>query len=623
MEISRSQQLAIEHFTGPAMVLAGPGSGKTTVITHRVRHLIRYFHVDPASILVITFTRAAAAQMKRRFADLDGIREEAARQVTFGTFHSVYLRILKEERGYPAIHILPEAEKTRIITGLLREQLPGAAVPSGDLARKLLAGISRVKNDPGEAAGCHLALFPAGVFSDIYRSYQRTLSERGLIDYDDILLLANSLLKKRTDTLARWQDRFRFILIDEFQDINEVQYDTISMLAARDRNLFAVGDDDQSIYGFRGAAVRFMMDFEKKWPAAAIFRLQDNYRSSRGIVEAAGAVIAANRHRREKNMRAVHAKEGRKSVFLHACPDVMDECEEMIRGVRQAVRSGRELHQIAVLTRTVSGGRYAGMKLLQAGIPVRFSYEMQDLFSHWAARDILSYIRLGMGGRDRGDFLRIMNRPYRGLTRACLDSPRVSFDRLRLVYREDPFVTGQLMKLERDLALIGAMKPYAAVNYVRLGTGYGKYLETCAEQFEEGGDEPAEIAELVQADAAAFETLREWTAHAAGRRERQRETQNPGKREDPEEAGRDAVQFMTLHGAKGLEFDEVYLPDLVQGTLPYRQSLRSPEAVEEERRLMYVGMTRARQVLHLMWTKRRFGRDAKTSVFLAPLLKKQ
>lgn len=553
MEISRSQQLAIRHFTGPAMVLAGPGSGKTTVITHRVRHLIRHCKVKPEKILVITFTRAAAAQMRTRFVCLEDCDEEAARHVTFGTFHAVFFNILKLELGYSA--------------------------------RSINAG------------------------------------EEG-ISYDDILLQTDRLFKDQRDVLARWQDKYEFILVDEFQDINDLQYDVISMLSGRHRNLFAVGDDDQSIYAFRGSSVKFMLEFEKRWPGAKIFHLDDNYRSRPGIVEAASAVIEANKRRYKKDLRSIRGADEQESVSMTQFRDVKEECGYLIRSLRQRAIAPGSLDKAAVLTRTVSGGRYLGMQLIDAGIPVKFSYEVPDIRGHWIAQDILSYIRLGMGGRRREDFLRIMNRPCRDLTRKLLRTPVISFDTLRNDCRQNPSALRRLDRLEADLSMIGLMKPYAAVNYIRFGAGYGKYLKEHAQQLCDETQELEETAELLQELSADFETLGEWAMYLEGSRELKEGAEAYGGRSG-KSINRDGVRFMTLHSAKGLEFDEVFLPDLDEGMLPYRRHKDSEVNVEEERRLLYVGMTRAKNRLHLMWTKNRFGKECRVSSFLEPLLKKK
>ncbi len=618
MQLSPSQEQAVRHGSGPALVLAGPGSGKTFVITRRVACLIHEEHADPAGILVVTFSRAAARTMRKRYLGLTGNDGgDTGTPVVFGTFHSVFFQILKAAYHYTAANILKEEQRVQI----LRDLINGYRIEGNDrkeLMENLSAEISRVKNEEIDLQYFYSSVTASDTFRQVFRSYQQALEAAGLIDFDDMLIYTKQLLEGRADILEAWQKRFTHILVDEFQDINLLQYRIIRMLASPQNNLFVVGDDDQSIYRFRGAKPEIMLGFTKDYPDAELIRLQENYRSGDEVIHAAMKVISANKSRYPKQIRGVRGEPG--SVRVVRLKDVREESEFLIRQIRDAVKEGMAYSDMAVLTRTNAAGRYLASRFLAWQIPFVMRDAAPDLYAHWVAQDILSYIRFAAAGAARSDFLQIMNRPLRYISRDCVDTAVVDFDRLCMWYEDKPWMEARIRDLENDIRSIRKMRPFAAVNYIRKAVGYDDFIMTFARERGLDADELLEIAGEVQEDAGNYQTFAEWSAGI----DREREEQRQARRETDATAGsgngpeEDRLLLCTLHSAKGLEFRQVFLPDVNEGMLPWRRASLESE-IEEERRLLYVGMTRAKDSLHIMYVQDRFGKEQKPSRFLQAL----
>ncbi len=602
MQISKAQFRAIAHGDGPAMVLAGPGSGKTLVIINRIKYLIEKRNVKPEEILVITFTKAAAGEMRERFARLMG---EKRCRVTFGTFHAVFFQILKYAYHYTAANILRDDQRYQILTELAdRQRLEYE--DEKEFISGISGEISLVKNEQIPLEHYYSSSCSEEVFRQIYQGYQERLRRSGLIDFDDMLVYCYELLRERTDILAQWQRRFRYILVDEFQDINGLQYQILRLLARPEENLFIVGDDDQSIYRFRGAKPEIMRGFQKDYPRAETVLLDENFRCSGRIVEAAGLVIAENKNRFEKKIRC--GNEPGEAVEIRRFAGQEQEANYLVKCIRNARERGYEYNDLAVLTRTNVGGRYAAEKLMEFQIPFRMRDVMPNLYDHWIARDLLAYIRLGMGIRERKDFLQVMNRPNRYISRVCVDEPQVSFERLRTWYEDKPWMVRRLDELEENLHRLSRMSPFAAVNYIRYGMEYESYLKEYAGYHRIKEEELREVADELQESAKNFKTHLQWFEHI----EEYKRTLEEKKNQPVEE---DAVTLSTLHGAKGLEFSEVFILDVNEDTIPHRKAALEAD-IEEERRLFYVGMTRAKRRLHLFYLKERYGKRLEPSRFL-------
>lgn len=595
MELSRfteEQRVAITHNTGPMLVLAGPGSGKTTVITERVRFLIEECGVHPGNILVITFTKAAAEEMKERYE-----KKEAAGKgmVNFGTFHAVFFKILRFAYHYEAANILKEEERYRVLREISCARMQQEITDEKEFVEAISGEISRVKNERFSLESYYSANCPDEVFREIYTEYDRWLRKENKVDFDDMQLLCYELLSKRPDILRQWQQKYTYVLIDEFQDINRVQYDTVRLLAAPENNLFIVGDDDQSIYRFRGARPELMLHFLEDYKEARQITLLCNFRSTAPIVQAALRVIGNNKKRFEK---ALYAKEAKgDAIEFRQYPERKRECAELAEEIAVLHKTGLSWSEIAVLYRTNLQSRAIMGKLMEYNIPFRTRDSVPNLYEHWICRDITAYIRLAQGSRSRGELLQIMNRPKRYITRDSLDRSEVDFARLKAYYEDKEYVVDRIEKLEYDLQMIKGLNPFAAINYIRRAVGYDGFLTEYAQYRRMQAEDLFDLLAELQEDAAEYPTFEAWFAHMAEYSER---LQRQKARE--KKTMTDAVTLSTYHSAKGLEYHTVFLPELNEGMTPHRQAA-SPEEVEEERRMFYVAMTRAKRRLVLSCMK--------------------
>ena len=605
MKLDQSQTKAIRHYRGPAMILAGPGSGKTTVITRRVEYLIRQRKIDPSAILVITFSRAAAAEMRQRFEKLMGGKRTA---VTFGTFHAVYFHILKAAYGYTAENIAKEEQRTQFVREFIH-RLRLEYEDEGEFVQNLLGEISLIKNMSLDLEHYYSANCPEEVFRRIFHAYQEYLYQNRLLDFDDMLVYTKELLEKRPDILSVWQKKFRYILIDEFQDINQIQYDIIRMLAAPENHLFIVGDDDQSIYRFRGAKPEIMLNFERDYPETEKILLDINYRSGSGIVKAAGNLISHNRTRFEKNIRP--DQQTGIPVMTQGFVTQKEQNMAVIREIRKLHgEAGISYDQIAVLFRTNAQPGMLIRQLFDNNIPFVSREHLPNIYDHWIAADIFAYLRLAQGENNRSLFLRVMNRPKRYLSRESLPYEQVKFDTWKDYYRDQGWMVQRLEKLRVDLEVIGKMRPFSAVNYIRKGIAYEDFLKDFAEYRKIPLDDLLDVLEEIHEDARGYESCEAWFEHVE---ELKREWEEQSVRKSISEP---AIRLSTLHGAKGLEFEAVFLVDVNEKLMPYKKAVLDAD-LEEERRMFYVGMTRAKQRLYLFWSRQIHNKEMEPSRFLA------
>ncbi len=586
-ELNRGQTQAVNHFKGPCLTLAGPGSGKTLVITLRTKALIEKYRVNPADILVVTFTKAAAAEMRERFARLMGQKLP----VTFGTFHAVFFSVLKHAYHYTAENIVREEHKFMLMRDMVRK-FHLDYEDENEFIGALLGEISMVKNLRMDIAHYYSKNCPEDTFRRIYMQYQKALHGQRLIDFDDMLVYTYELFSQRKDILALWQKRYPFILVDEYQDINQLQYEIIKMMALPGNNLFAVGDDDQSIYRFRGAAPGIMQMFAKDYKDAAHILLDVNYRCASDIVEKSGRVISHNKNRFAKKV--IFARKGEQAVLVKNFKNQREQNLAVIAGIRKYISEGGSYEDIAVLFRTNTQPRLLMEQLLEYNIPFKTRDRIPSLYDHWIAEDIFSYIRIAMGSRERADFLRIMNRPKRYIGRDSLEEKTVAFDVWADYYakNEQEWIAERIDKLAYDCKMLSNMAPYAAINYIRRGIGYDDYLKEYAAYRQIREEELVEILEELMAAAKEYPDYASWQAHIA---EYNREIEEQSARAMKEE---ERVSLSTFHSAKGLEYDEVYIVDVNEKIMPYKKAVLE-EDIEEERRMFYVGMTRARERLYL------------------------
>ena len=588
------------------MVLAGPGSGKTAVITGRTCRLVER-GVPAEAILVVTFTKAAAREMKERY--LKRMNRPSTR-VTFGTFHGVFYGILRNAYRLSGQNILSEEQKLRLLRELVHTYCRDAEEEE-ELIANLNREIGTVKNNRIELEHFYSTACPEEVFRTIYRAYEKWKRDSRKLDFDDIMVWCYELFRKHPEILALWQKKFQYILIDEFQDINPIQYDIVRMLAKPQDNLFIVGDDDQSIYRFRGARPEIMFHFPEDYPNAETVTLDINYRSSGAIVRQAGKLIANNEKRFPKTIKASHGQG--EAVALREYETVKDELQDVTDGIRACVSEGTPYEEIALLFRTNAGSRMAVEQLIADNIPFQMRDRLPNLYDHWISRDILTYLRIGLGSRRRADFLQICNRPNRYLARDAFEAAQVSFEALYEYYEGKDWMCRRIEKLEQDLQLLGRMTPFGAVNYIRFAMGYEEYLKEYASYRRMKPEEFLERLDELQELSRGYRTAEDWFRHIEEYRETLAEE---AKKNQQEKSG---VTISTLHSVKGLEYDCVYILDVNEGVMPYQKAVLE-EDIEEERRMFYVGMTRARKKLTLCSVKERFDKKTEPSRFLEEIL---
>ncbi len=592
--LDERQEEAVKHMEGPCMVLAGPGSGKTTVITGRVKYLIQERGVPEERILVVTFTRAAAREMEERFLRLMGKTRSG---VCFGTFHSVFYRILSKASGGKDT-VLGPGEQRRLLTEVCR----GEKIACNDEEEFL----DYVTKEIGKARCRGQIPVEEGVHR-IYEKYEELKRREGKIDFDDMMTRTRALLMEREDVLLAWRDAFRFIMIDEFQDINPMQYEIIRLLAAPENNLFIVGDDDQSIYGFRGSDPSIMLHFPEDFPETKTVLLDTNYRCQKKVTELSMRLISHNKERYEKKIRSL--RRALEDPVFRDFADFREEHESVIEEIRALLKKGSHYRDFAVLFRTNNEPQILMEAMMKEGIPFRTKEALPNPYRHWTVKDLFAYLELAEGELSRRLLIRVFNRPFRGLERELLSEETVSFARLKERLKNRPPELLAVKKLEKDLDFVRGKPPYAAITYLRRGLGYDDYLKNYANRHHMEEDYLADKIDTFHQAARGVPDLKalKEKAEAFGR-ELEAQVKAMNKCDD-------AVTLATLHGAKGLEFKNVFIIDAVDGLMPYRKSVL-PAEIEEERRMFYVGVTRAKDRLYLYSVKKLHRHPAVPSPFL-------
>lgn len=610
MSLNHAQTEAVAHNKGPCMVLAGPGSGKTLTIAKRIEYLIMKHKVRPEEILVITFTKYAAWEMKNRTRSICGPSSYA---VTFGTFHGIYYGILKWAYRLNQSNLLSDEEKYRI----LREILPGIdwdqepeADEEKDYLQELAIEIGNVKNNCMDIEEYEPVKYTTEKFRKLYRTYEETKKKYRKIDFEDMLIQCRDLFMKRPDILKKWQEKFQYILVDEFQDVNQAQYDVVRMLAAPQDNLFVVGDDDQSVYGFRGAKPGIMMEFMKDYPKARQILLDVNYRSSGYIVKGALRVIGNNKIRFEKKIEAFRKPD--ETVHVQEVKDPVQEAEYVLEKIREYREKGVSYTEMAVLYRTNVDARAMSELMTEYQIPFVMKEHLNNIYEHFIALDMISYLRLSQGEYDRKYFLQIANRPNRYLTRESMKTGNVSYESLRRYYRDKDWMVDRIDQLEWDMKMICDKTPYAAIQYIRKRMGYDEFLKEYAAYRKISSEDLFAVLEEIWQNSKGYGTIKEWFEHieSYGKMMKEQNKKNGEK---------EGVNLMTMHAAKGLEFDTVFVIEANEGSCPYKKAT-TDEEIEEERRLFYVAMTRAKRKLVISYAKEKNGKDLLPSRFVSELL---
>ena len=608
MGFNEAQAQAIQHTDGPCLVLAGPGSGKTLTIVNRVKYLIEKQKVRPEEILVVTFTRFAAAEMKSRLCLVMGKRDLP---VTVGTFHGIYYGILKWAYRMNQENILSETEKYQILRGVINKERM-EIFDEEDFIQDIAAEIGKVKNNRIPLEEFVSEKCSADAFRNIYRNYEQHRKELKKIDFDDMLVLCYELFRSRPDVLAQWQKKFRYVLIDEFQDINRIQYDVIRMLAQPENNLFVVGDDDQAIYGFRGADSELMLGFGKDFPNAKQILLGMNYRSTANIVQNSLKLIENNVERYSKKLEA--NREGGSCLHIQEVKDPVEEAEYVLEEIQKCKENGIKEEEIAILFRVHTDARAVVEAMVERKIPFQMKEHLPNIYEHFIAKDIMAYFRLATGVRHRQDFLQIMNRPKRYLGRDSVAGAKVSFEDMRKFYCDKDWMIDRIDQFEWDVKMLMKMAPYAAIQYIRKRIGYDDFLKEYAFTHQINRSDLNEVLAEIEEAAKAFSSVEEWFAHV------EEYTETLKVKEKERNRPRPGVRLMTIHASKGLEFKQVFLIAANEGRIPY-QKAKTDKEIEEERRLFYVAMTRAKDFLKICYVKIKNGKEVTPSRFVDELLK--
>lgn len=615
MKLNRGQDEAIKHGNGPCMVLAPPGSGKTLIVTERTRYLIEESGVRPDQILVITFTRYAAREMKERFERLTAGKNYP---VTFGTFHSIFYGILKCAYGIGANNLMSEKESSVLLQEVL-DQTDIESTPEvedeEELVRELLREVGMVKNGLCHLKDFHSKYLTQDEFAEVFRSYEHQKKELKKFDFDDMLVQCYALFRKKPEILQGWQKRFQYILIDEFQDINRVQYEVIRMLAAPRYNLFVVGDDDQSIYGFRGAKPELMLYMKQEFPSLRTISLTVNYRSTEFITGAAARVILHNDTRFYKRVQSFRGRG--QNVHVQEVLDEQEEAQYVTEEIQKKLDQGIKPGEIAVLFRAAVQARMISEILSEHRIPFEMRDYVTNFYRHFIVKDMMAYLQLAAGKRDRSLFLTICNRPLRYLARNSMENRQVNFEDLRKFYCDKDWMLDIIDQFDVDVRMMKNMAPYAAIQYIRKKIGYDDFLKEYAEKHQISWKRLMDVMAELEERSKNFKSYDEWEIHIAKYTQELEEQQAKARKIKGERENK--VQLMTIHSAKGLEFEDVFVIHANEGEIPHQKAEKKDE-IEEERRLFYVALTRAKNNLCISYITQKNGNSIKPSRFVEELL---
>lgn len=604
-----SQKKAISHVNGPLLVAAGPGSGKTTVIAARCAYLIKKAKVDPSSILVITFTKAAALEMQSRFASFPLLSEGQYKKVEFGTFHSTFYRIINSYYGRN-LRVLEPRKAFEIIRGILKYMNE----PYDDeLIQNTINDISLARTVSGNES-CKSGHYNSSKFLYILNEYERQKKLLKSIDFDDMMVMCKNLLEKEQRLLSYWKDRFKYFMIDEFQDSNSMQFEIVKMLCSPLNNICVVGDDDQSIYSFRGAIPDCLRNFETEFQGSNAVTLDVNYRSTADIVDFSEKIICANSIRKEKHQKSA-AGYGTPPVLVSPY-DENSEAQFVADTIERMNLMGLKYGSFAVLYRINIQSRPLIDEFIKRGIPFNVRDSGGNFFDHWVCSDITCYLNLSVNGIEPEGIMRIINRPVRFIPKNIFNTQIYSKGKFDIagIAKDSHLKYYQIenvKKLEEDIKSIKSMSPSHAVAYIRKNVGYDDYIRKYCSDMDMKPDELMGILDEYEEAAHGFDTIPFLLSHIKEVSQKLKENA-----ENKNTKITDSVTLSTIHGAKGLEFECVFVIGLVEGLLPYKKSIITGEGIEEERRLFYVAATRAKRYLYISSCKKHRGSSANVSRFI-------
>lgn len=607
-ELNENQIKAIKHKNGPMLVFSGPGSGKTTVITRRLIYMVRKYGIDPKDILTITFTKAAAEEMEKRYISAGGDRG-----VMFSTFHALFFRILRGYFGYTLDMIISENERREYLSKVIES----ADMDTEDINQSVdtfLMNSGLIKNNLSNIKDFVPRDMDKEAFRALFRIYEEHKERNEKIDFDDMMYGCYNLLKNEETVLKKWQSRFKYILIDEFQDINRAQFECVKMLALPENNIFAVGDDDQSIYSFRGASPAFMKEFVQYYKGCSRIVLNINYRSTDRIIDLSEKIIAKNKMRYPKKISGT-GERGRQPV-LFFCKNPSDEADRIVKTICDLHdREGVPYGDMAIIYRNNMTANPYARRLVKKGIPYFLKDNTYDIYDHWIARDFCAYADFIQDITNDEAFERIANRPSRHISKKAIeDGKKLGMSSFYGTMNSD-LLSGSgvqaIHNLYNDIQLARKLKGREQAEYIYKFLEYEKYLDSYASYKKCSSIFLKQIAFEVLDMASETDDLRELRDLLARYRTLTSAANVPNR-------GDDAVTLTTMHSSKGLEFDTVFIPSVVETVIPHGSS-RTDFETEEERRLFYVAVTRAKRRLFLSTFSSIGAKQARLSMFLKEL----
>lgn len=607
MQLNESQRRAVTCPLGPTLVIAGPGSGKTHVIINRIDYMMTHLGCEGRHILVVTFSKLAAEEMKDRFMNKFGTSS-----VHFGTLHSIFFRILRRinPKRYQVEKLLLDDKKKGILQHLLKEL---EIDEDEDFLDGFLKHSSLMKNEMTPLAVYEPNGISKPAYIKLFKAYDSYKERQGFFDFDDMLVDCYYLLKDDQSLLKVVQNQYQYILIDEFQDINKVQFEIIKLLAGEKENIFVVGDDDQSIYQFRGARPEFLLHFKEHFKGAREIFLEINYRSTQHILNSSLALISSNTARFPKELKTPNEM-GQPPKIIQ-CKDTREQALFIVSQISQLKRQGEPLDEIAIIYRTNIEARSIVEALLAGGMPFCLRDGMVSLYDQWMTQDLLSYLYLAHNINDASLALRIINKPKRYMSQKIMKEAQEASDHLFMHLLGDDHLAewqkNYLQQLLFDLQVLKEKELPEAIRYIRQNIGYDDYVADYAAFRKMSASSLLEVLDEIEDSAKAFTTVEEWEACLKDLAARIKE-QSGGRGK-----AKDTVMLTTMHGSKGLEFNNVFVIDVVDGSIPHHKSDKSGE--EEERRLLYVAMTRAKKQLFLLVPGTRYNKDVTPSPFIVEM----
>lgn len=612
-KLNENQKRAVEHLNGPCMVLAGPGSGKTRVITYRIANMVVNKEIKPTSILAISFTKASSVEMKNRALSLS--KDYKMNKVTYGTFHSVFFRILRFFVKYDLDSILDEKSKRLALKGIMKN-LNIENADDDETVGQVINEISFVKNELMDKYDFDSEILSSDEFIKTYNMYEEYKNQINKIDFDDMLIKTYELLLNNNQALQRIRSAYKYILVDEFQDINKVQFEVLKLIANPMNNIFVVGDEDQSIYGFRGSRPDFLLEFEEYFEDTNKVVLDINYRSKEEIIDVANRLIEKNENRYEK---IIKCGQGNGAKINYVAPeDSEEEAVFIAKDILEEIKKDYvEYSDFAVIYRTNIQSRALVDVFMDMRIPFVVKDSIITIYDHWAAQDILAYLRIGLNPQNNKDWVRIINKPFRYISKDNVNMVKDEADFINALINKcnlHPKQVKTINDLDIDLSYLKTLNPKNAISYIRTSLDYDRYILDYCTNRKIKTNGLIEILNELESSATNFKTIKDYLEHIDRVKSELVDNKN--------NKNTDGVIFTTMHSAKGLEFKNVYIIGANEGTIPHEKSYdiedneKKIEQIEEERRLMYVAITRVEENLYISSPINKYGKKVSKSRFI-------